>query len=645
MIRGISTKWMLGVLLSLALPLMGFAWYARDQVTAPRADEVVRFHLLSTAADLSNRLYAELMQGQEDAEVLASVPTISWFAANLEGNDRGTFLQPVERVLNSMVKTSGIYSHIFVLGTDGSVLAWNTITKEGRRLTQDQAEEVESLYYGDEHWFKVCLENGESVIDRHRPEFVPRGSRPEDVFHVGFASQIEPVESTWESPGVLVAFMEWTHVQRMVNRYGVRRLSEATEEEKNDIYASSYAWIWGPDADTIFAHKNTGLYGQKVSGLENAALMPLVDAAQTHDFGMYPDYSFQGIKKKAAFHRLKGPGGLSWVVGVGVDDKDIYRAVRSQDALLMWASVLSLVLGGALAWWSAKRMTRPILELKHQAEQVAAGNLDARVKVRGKDEMAELSVAFNSMAHDLAENRGRLIQAEKESAWREMALQVAHEIKNPLTPIRLSVGLLRRAWKKGPKAFEPVLESTLEIIDRQVDAMREVTRDFSDFAGTDKPATEVESGGLLAEVLDWAAAWAEDLGVRVIRKGLDAREQIHVHPGEMRRALLNLVNNALESMPDGGTLTARLEVSAGSACYTIRDTGSGISEEDLEHLFEPHFTTRSGGTGLGLAIVKRVVESRGGTIALRNSPDGEGAIATLTLPLYRPEEEDSPVSS
>ncbi|MCP5021863.1 MAG: hypothetical protein GY930_08790, partial [bacterium] len=145
MIRGISTKWMLGVLLSLALPLMGFAWYARDQVTAPRADEVVRFHLLGTAADLSNRLYAELVQGQEDAKVLASVPVIGWFAANSNGKDRGTFLQHVEGVLNGMVKTSGIYSRIFVLGTDGSVIAWNTSTKEGRRLTQDQVEEAESF--------------------------------------------------------------------------------------------------------------------------------------------------------------------------------------------------------------------------------------------------------------------------------------------------------------------------------------------------------------------------------------------------------------------------------------------------------------------------------------------------------------------
>jgi len=318
-----------------------------------------------------------------------------------------------------------------------------------------------------------------------------------------------------------------------------------------------------------------------------------------------------------------------------VNDNDIYRPVREQDALLMWASLLSLALGGALAWWLAQRMTRPVLELKRQAEQVAAGDLQARVKVRGQDEMAELSVAFNSMAHDLAENRDRLIKAEKESAWREMALQVAHEIKNPLTPIRLSVGLLRRAWKKGPDVFEPILDTTLEMIDRQVDAMREVTRDFSDFAGMHKTASPVASGPLLSEVLDWAAAWAEDLGVEIVREGLDAQAEILVHDGEMRRALLNLVNNALESMPDGGVLSAGLKVNGDTICYTIQDTGSGISEKDQEHLFEPHFTTRSGGTGLGLAIVKRVVESRKGTILLESVEGGTGAIATLTLPRHQ----------
>ncbi|MCA9003565.1 MAG: hypothetical protein KDB61_16695, partial [Planctomycetes bacterium] len=103
----------------------------------------------------------------------------------------------------------------------------------------------------------------------------------------------------------------------------------------------------------------------------------LVDAARANDFGMYPEYSFEGIKKKAAFHRMNDPLGLRWVIGVGVNDNDIYKPVREQDALLMWASLFSLALGGALAWWLARRMTRPVLELKKQAEEVAAGHLEA----------------------------------------------------------------------------------------------------------------------------------------------------------------------------------------------------------------------------------------------------------------------------
>jgi signal transduction histidine kinase len=637
MIRGISTKWMLGVLLCLALPLMGFAWFARAGITGKRADEVTRFHLQGTAADLSNRLHSDLLQRQQDVAVLASIPVVYWFAANDSDKDRETFLQQVEGVLDGMVAASGVYSRIFILDRAGDVIGWNLETGDGRKLTQDQIEVGDSLFYGDSDWFKKCLKEDFAVIDFHRPGFVSRDASMSEVFHVGFAAKIDPQmvngQITGESPGVVVAFMEWNHVQQMVNSYGVRRLSDGGQGDKIDIFASSYSWIWGRDADTILAHKNTNLYGQRVSGLEGGMLKPLVDAARDHEFGMYPEYSFEGVKKRAAFHRMDGPLGLQWVIGVGVNDKDIYRPVREQNALLMWASVFSLALGGALAWWLAKRMTRPILELKRQAEEVAAGDLQARVKVRGQDEMAELSVAFNSMAHNLAENRDRLIKAEKESAWREMALQVAHEIKNPLTPIRLSVGLLRRAWKKGPEAFEPILETTLQMIDRQVDAMREVTRDFSDFAGTDKPACPVVAGSLLVEVLDWAGAWAGDLGVDVVREGLNTDAYILVHEGEMRRAFLNLVSNALESMPDGGVLTARMQVSSDSVCFQIQDTGSGITDSDSKHLFEPHFTTRSGGTGLGLAIVKRVVESRSGTIRLENVEGGVGAVATLTLPV------------
>ena len=511
------------------------------------------------------------------------------------------------------------------------MVGWNT-RFAGQTWTEDEILNMESQFFGDEDWFAQCLEEGNAVVDYHRSDFAPPMGPGSQVYHVGFAARIKP-QVDEESPGVVVAFMDWRHVQNMVNRYGVRRLSSSPDGERQDIYKTSYAWIWGKDADTIQAHKDRGLYGQKVSSQEQGSLQPLVDAARSKAFGMYPKYQFRGVWKQAAFNRLDGSQGFEWVVGVGVDEEDIYGPLKQLNRLFLMAALLALLLAGGLSWWLARRLTRPVLQLKAQAERVAAGDLEARVTVRGRDEIAELSEAFNGMAHDLAQNRDRLIRAEKEAAWREMALQVAHEIKNPLTPIQLSVGLLRRVRKERPEEFEPMLESTLDMIERQVETMREVTRDFSAFAGTHKPAKPVAAGPMLAHALDLAQAWSAELGVCVHASGLEDATPVFVHQGEMQRALVNLVNNALEAMPNGGELFCSVERSGDQITYRIRDTGAGISEEAREHLFEPHFTTRNSGTGLGLAIVRRVVEERGGTIELLDANPAPGAEAVLRLPV------------
>ena len=656
MVRGISTKWMLGVLLSLALPLMGFAWYVRTQVTIKRAEDVMRFHLASTAADLAEQLQAELLERQQDVELLSSVQMVHWFVEDgnsykpeagseegaLEDGDRMTFLGALESLFNDQVELAGVYNRIVALDRSGSVVGWNTWAN-GRNLTSDELLDTASMFYGDEDWFEECMETGSAVIDVHVSDFAPKNEGGSQSYHVGFASRIRAFDAPG-SPGAVVAFMDWRHVQSMLDRYGVRRLGSGNNAEENDIYSSSYAWIWGADGDTILAHNNRLLYGQRVSELEQGNLHSLVKAAQSAPYGMYPDYNFKGEGKRGAFHRLQTKLGLGWVVGVGIKERDIYEPVALADRVLLWASILSLLLAGCLAWWVARRMTRPVLLLKEQADRVAAGDLEARVDVRGNDEIADLSHAFNAMTHDLAENRDRLIKAEKESAWREMALQVAHEIKNPLTPIRLSVGLLRRIWKERREEFEPALHSTLDMIERQVDTMKDVTRDFSDFAGTHKKAEAVAAGPLLARTLQLTEAWSADLGVEVHEEGLQCEEQIHVHPGEMQRALVNLVSNALEAMPNGGELHARVVVEGQTVMYEIGDTGVGISQEAREHLFEPHFTTRGSGTGLGLAIVRRVVESRGGSVTIDDNESGPGAIATIRLPLAQDAEQNTPTN-
>ena len=629
---------MLAVLLSLAIPLVAFAWFARSQVIDKKAEEFVRFHLLNTVAERADQLQGFLRDKRQSVALLARVPTVGWFAADenvmgVEGvpetGDREVFREWQGRVFNNQVELGSGFSRILAVDRNGEVVGWNT--REGKRwLSDEELLEIESLYFGDDEWFVQCMAEGQSSLDVHISQFqVGHTGRPR--YQIGFASRI-PDPDGGAAPGVVVAFLDWRHIQSRVDRYGVRRLIGPMRGEAEDIYRSSYAWIWGDDADTILAHERRDLYGQKVSELQGGNLLPLVEAAQTSDVGMYPAYEFRGSRKQGAFTRLDGENGFRWVIGVGVVEDDIYAAARQVNHWLLIAALVALLIAGAFAWWVARSMTRPVLAIQEQAERVAAGDLDARVPVKGQDEIAALSRAFNAMTHDLAENRARLIQAEKEAAWREMALQVAHEIKNPLTPIQLSAGLLRRAWTERREEFEPLLHSTLDMIDRQVDNMREVTRDFSDFAGVQKKPERVRAARLLEEVLDLTQAWAQDQGITVHAAGLELPHEIYVHPGEMHRALVNLVNNAIEAMPEGGELHATLGVDGETLTYRIRDTGQGISPEAKAHLFEPHFTTRGSGTGLGLAIVKRVVEGRGGGVTLGPAHPGPGAEAVITLP-------------
>jgi two-component system nitrogen regulation sensor histidine kinase NtrY len=352
------------------------------------------------------------------------------------------------------------------------------------------------------------------------------------------------------------------------------------------------------------------------------------------------------VQKTAAFKHCLGPekGGFGWVVGVGVDDPDIYAMVTALQVLLLKATflVLGIVVVGTVI--IARRTTRPILALKEQTLRIAAGDLEARVEVHSKDELGELADAFNRMTRDLADSRSKLVKAEKEAAWREMARQVAHEIKNPLTPISLSVDLLKRARDERSPQFDAIFDRTVDLVQRQVESMRQIAADFSAFAGNRRPEPQVlDVMAVLDEVLALNAAWAQESGVRVERAGENAR--VFADRGDLRRVLINLVSNALEAMTAGGTLTVgarRIAESHEAAAVpgidgskveiTVRDTGVGISTEIRKRLFEPYFTTRTHGTGLGLAIARRLVSEMGGTIELGAAPGGPGTLARVVLP-------------
>jgi two-component system, NtrC family, nitrogen regulation sensor histidine kinase NtrY len=288
--------------------------------------------------------------------------------------------------------------------------------------------------------------------------------------------------------------------------------------------------------------------------------------------------------------------------------------------ILLWTMVI------------ARRMTSPIHALQELTERVASGDLEARLEPQSRDELGALTVAFNRMTSDLAAKQEQLIRVEKDAAWREMSRQIAHDIKNSLTPVKITLGLLQRAHAERSPQFESILEDTLNMMQKKVDDLDEISKDFGEFTGGRKPNPTLFSARLLVdEVFGLYGAMAEEADIELLSEGDDG--EIFVDRHKLRRVIENLVTNAFQAMAKGGSLRGSVRESQGSVVVELIDSGVGVSAEARKHLFEPYFTTRSEGTGLGLAITFRVLEDMGGSITLESRADGKaGTVARVTLP-------------
>jgi signal transduction histidine kinase/HAMP domain-containing protein len=236
----------------------------------------------------------------------------------------------------------------------------------------------------------------------------------------------------------------------------------------------------------------------------------------------------------------------------------------------------------------------------------------------------------------LLEDVTEIVRSGRLAAWAEMARRVAHEIKNPLTPILLSVEHVRRVFKARDARFERVLEECLDNIRRQVEVLRQIAFEFSTYARLPHLKQEpAHVGALIDEALGPYAA-AAPAGIQIRREVPESLPAVLVDRPIMIRALVNLIENALQAMPEGGALAVSAHAADGPSgearvAIEVRDTGCGIAEALLPRLFEPYFSTKSGGTGLGLGLARRAVEEHGGTLELQ-SREGQGTVVTLALP-------------
>ncbi|MBS1829015.1 MAG: HAMP domain-containing protein [Acidobacteria bacterium] len=294
-----------------------------------------------------------------------------------------------------------------------------------------------------------------------------------------------------------------------------------------------------------------------------------------------------------------------------------------------------ILLGVLVGWWTTERVSRPVAQLASAAKSVAAGDLSARVPVAGKDEIGSLGRAFNHMTQQLIEQRERAIQAERVAAWRELARRLAHELKNPLFPLQITVENLQRSRTQTPEEFDEVFRESTGTLLKEISNLKTIIGRFSDFSRMPAPRLEpVDLNGLVRDTLQLFDAQWKQPGRAPIEAALELSSgelQVEADPEQLGRALRNLVLNAMDAMPEGGTLTVRTQWLNGTAHLEVSDTGKGMSEEEASRLFTPYYTTKQHGTGLGLAIVQSVISDHKGRIAVHSEP-GKGATFTIDLP-------------
>lgn len=294
------------------------------------------------------------------------------------------------------------------------------------------------------------------------------------------------------------------------------------------------------------------------------------------------------------------------------------------------ASVVLALLAGALI---SRPITDPILALAGAAQKIGEGDLEVRLQPSSNDEVGSLVEVFNNMTAELAESRLRLQRAERIAAWREIARRVAHEIKNPLFPIQMSMETLRKGFRtKHPQLEEIVEESTRTVLE-EVRALNQIVTEFSDFARLPSPKTAPVDP---LELLEYARALFSGAAIEVDRPAI-ALPKVIADREQLSRTLLNLVKNAIEATPAGQenkiSLSAALETrgTKNGVALIVKDSGQGMPEEVRKQIFTPYFTTKKEGTGLGLAIVDRIVQEHQGTIDVESEP-GRGTTFRVWLP-------------
>jgi nitrogen fixation/metabolism regulation signal transduction histidine kinase len=309
-------------------------------------------------------------------------------------------------------------------------------------------------------------------------------------------------------------------------------------------------------------------------------------------------------------------------------------------AFLMSVIVVALGIGLTLS----RRVTRRVTQLAEATARLGAGDLSVSVPVEEADEVSDLTRSFNDMVRDMRESRARIEYLSRIGAWQEFARRLAHEIKNPLTPIQLAVQELHRSYKGDDARFRRTLEDARAIVEEEIATLRRLVGEFSEFARLPEVrAAPADLGVFVREAVDAPFRGDESLddeaiSVEVVAEIESGALPVQIDGMLLKRCLDNLIRNAAQALRGAGTPEGRVVVAARAdgdhAILEVRDNGPGVPEDVRERIFDPYYTTKNEGTGLGLAIVKKIVLEHGGEIDCREAAEG-GACLQIRLPMSR----------
>jgi len=356
--------------------------------------------------------------------------------------------------------------------------------------------------------------------------------------------------------------------------------------------------------------------------------------------------------RKDFFSRTEQIGVYSFIVGykpffdqnnniIGlISSQTVYKQTEINEELteiltfIFGIYFIVIILLLVLVTYLTDRISKPILKLQNATERISKGETNVELTVNRKDEIGNLVESFNKMSKELESSKDKLKKAEREAAWRDIARRVAHEIKNPLTPMKLSIQHLEEVYQNGNSlSFPEVLKKTRTIIINEIDKLNKIATEFSDFAKLpDKNYERTDLNEVIGEVISLYKL-SPDIE---FRESLDINiPRIFADRQELNRAFQNLIKNSIQAIETNGVIDLKTYMTDDGSVYAeVIDNGSGIDKTILSNLFEPNFSTKSTGMGLGLAITKKTLDDMKAEIKLENNSDGKGTRAIIKFSAY-----------